>query len=150
MATTTIALPQRGRLREVLSFAAVGGINTALDFTVLNLLVWLTHQSNGAWLFGLDAVAFTVGMVSSYCLNARVTFRHRAGNSAGVLGRFIAVSLVGLLINAGVVMCLRLVLGGALPLPLIVNGGKLLATAASLTWNYLALRRWVFVADTSL
>ncbi len=149
MATTTLALPHNGRLREMLSFAAVGGLNTALDFAVLNALIWLTHRNGGAWLFAFDALAFTVGMVSSYLLNARVTFRHRAGRSAGMLARFAAVSVVGLLLNAGIVLALRMSLGGALPLSLLVNGGKLIATAASLIWNYLALRRWVFVADTS-
>jgi putative flippase GtrA len=146
---TTIAVPSTGRLREVVSFAAVGGINTALDFATLNVLVWMTHLNSGAWLFGFDVVAFAVGMVSSYCLNARVTFRSTAGTSTGTLARFVAVSLVGLLLNAGTVLLLRLVLGGTLPLPLVVNGGKLAATAVSLTWNYLALRRWVFAADTS-
>jgi putative flippase GtrA len=150
MATTTLALPRAGRVRELLSFAAVGGVNTALDFAVLNALIWLTHQNGGAWLFGFDALAFTVGMVSSYCLNARVTFRHRTGMSAGLLARFAAVSLVGLLLNAAIVLMLRWLVGGMLPLPLVVNGGKLVATAVSLIWNYLALRRWVFVADTSL
>ncbi|MBA3824109.1 MAG: GtrA family protein [Ktedonobacterales bacterium] len=149
MATTTLALPRAGRLREMLSFVAVGGINTGLDFAVLNVLIWLTHRDGGAWLFGFDALAFTVGMVSSYVLNARVTFRHHAGASTTLLLRFAAVSVVGLLLNAGIVLVLRMVLGSALPLPLIVNGGKLLATGASLIWNYLALRRWVFVADTN-
>jgi len=149
MATTSIALPQYGRLRELFSFAAVGGINTALDFAVLNVLIAVTHRDGGVWLFGFDALAFTVGMISSYCLNAHLTFRHRAGTSAGMLVRFVAISGVGLLLNAGIVLGLRMALGDALPLALIVNGGKLMATVASLIWNYLALRRWVFVADTS-
>jgi hypothetical protein len=82
MASVTSALPRNtsSRLREIGTFALVGVVNTALDFAILNGLILLTHQDHGAWLFGFDLFAFSVGMLSSYFLNARVTFRQ--GNLA--------------------------------------------------------------------
>jgi putative flippase GtrA len=139
--TSTIA---GGRGREIGAFALVGLLNTALDFAILNGLIALTHQDRGAWLFGFDLLAFAVGMGNSYLLNASVTFRQRTGTSVGRIGRFAAVSLVGLLINGAVVLLLRAIAPHALPALVAVNGGKLVATGASLCWNYLALRRWVF------
>lgn len=143
MASVTSAITG-GRGREIGVFALVGVVNTALDFAILNGLMALTHQDHGAWLFGFDLLAFAVGMTSSYLLNARVTFRQRAGTGAGRLLRFAGVSLVGLLINGVIVLLVRGVAPHALPALVAVNGGKLLATGASLCWNYLALRRWVF------
>jgi hypothetical protein len=64
-----------------------------------------------------------------------VTFRHHAELSTGFWRAFVAVSLVGLLLNAGIVLMLR----SAARLPaLLVNGGKLIATTSSLIWNYLS------------
>src|SRR6185437_2763666 len=96
MASVTSALPQHtsSRLREIGAFALVGVANTALDFAILNGLILLTHQDRGAWLFGFDLFAFSVGMLSSYFLNARVTFRQSDLASGGRVLRFLAVSIV--------------------------------------------------------
>ncbi len=146
MASVTSTLPRRagGRLREMGAFALVGVINTALDFAILNGLIVLTHHNNGAWLFGFDLFAFSAGMLSSYLLNARITFGQNDLAHGGRILRFLAVSVVGLLINGAVVLGLRQLTGHALPPTLAINGAKLVATAASLCWNYLAQRRWVF------
>jgi putative flippase GtrA len=142
IAATTVT--RRARLREIAAFAAVGVINTGLDFATLNILIALTHRDSGLALVGFDVVAFSVGLASSYFLNMRVTFRSRAA-SRNAAWLFIAVCLGGLIINATLVALLRPALGHALAPALAINVAKLVATGASLVWNYVALRRWVFL-----
>ncbi len=143
---TTIApanMARMARLREIATFAAAGVINTSLDFATLNLLIALTHRDSGAALVGYDIVAFSAGLVSSYVLNMRVTFRARVASKHAAL-LFVAVCLGGLAINATLIALLRPMLGHALASTLAINTAKLVATGASLVWNYVALRRWVF------
>jgi putative flippase GtrA len=146
MASATTTIVSGGRLREMGAFALVGVANTALDFAILNGLIVLTHQDHGLGLFLCDLVAFTIGMISSFFLNARVTFRQQGPVGSVQVARFIGVSLVGLLINGALVWAMSPILGHALPGMLAVNGGKLIATGASMIWNYLALRAWVFAS----
>ena len=142
--SSPMPLPIRTRWREVGSFVLVGVLNTALDFAVLNILIAVTHHTSGGWLFGFDLCAFSIGVISSYVLNARITFRQQGLGNGRTIALFVSVSLVGLLINASLVLMLSMVLGHAVSPTLAINGGKLVATGASLCWNYLAMRRWVF------
>lgn len=144
MASATTTIVSGGRLREVGTFALVGVLNTALDFAILNGLIALTHQDHGLGLFLCDLVAFSVGMLSSFILNMRVTFRHQGSTGGAQMARFIGVCLVGLLINGVLVWAISPTLGHALPGMLAVNGSKLIATGASMIWNYVAMRAWVF------
>lgn len=140
------SIRQRVFVREITLFVLVGALNTVADFSTLNLLIVITHIHQGPLLFALNGVSFTVAVIISYVLNTRVTFRQGDVTDLGQMARFLAVSLVGLLLNSTVVL-LTAPWFDRLQSPLLaVNAGKLLATGASLGWNYLAMRRFVYAS----
>jgi putative flippase GtrA len=130
--------------REIVLFALVGALNTAADFSTLNLLVAITHIHQGPALFALNGVSFTVAVILSYVLNTRLTFRQRDVTDLRQLARFIGVSVVGLLLNSTAVLLAAPWFDRLQSPTLAVNAGKLLATGVSLCWNYLAMRRFVY------
>lgn len=122
-------------------FAVVGVANTAIDFGVFNLLLWLSVPRAAA-----NAAAVCVALVFSYAVNSRWTFGQSAtGWRAAV--PFVAVTLGGMLLNTGVVA----LLGDPARFPalpyaavLVPNAAKVLGTGVSMVWNYLGYARFVF------
>lgn len=131
-------------LREVVLFAGIGVMNTAIDFLVLNLLILLTHHDQGWWLLPFDGIAFLAGLINSYILNGRLTFRNSGPGNAWRFLRFIGVNAVGLLVNTLVVWGLSPVLGAVVSPVLATNMSKVVATFFSLVWNYFAMKYWIF------
>ena len=130
---------------RVIRFGAVGGVNTLIDFGILNLLMWMTEITGGSGLLLCNVVAFVVASLNSYLMNKEWTFEEEAKGSPGQYALFLAFSTGGLAINSGVLYLLT-----AFPLvetssPILwANGAKAGATAASMVWNFLTYRRFVF------
>lgn len=121
-------------LTQMMKFAVVGGINTALDIAVFSALVYLFDWD----VIVSNTLGFCAGVINSYVLNARWTFKNRrieAGPLAN-LGTFFVVSIVGLGISNLTIWLLATNLG-----PI---GAKLIAVVASFAWNFTASRRFVF------
>lgn len=121
--------------RQFARFSVVGLASTAVDVGVLWVLMgagWLLPAANVA--------SYVAGGAVNFALNRRVTFPDAHGAFAARLGRFALVSVVGLALNTGVTALLAPLLG--------VTLAKLLATAASLVWNFLAQRAWTFRPST--
>jgi putative flippase GtrA len=138
------SIRQREIAREISLFCLVGMLNTGADFGTLNFLVATTHIHQGLALFALNGVSFAVAVSISYVLNTRWTFRQAGTSDLGQMARFIGVSLVGLLLNSAVVLLTAAWFDRWHAPLLALNAGKLLATGASLLWNYFALRRFVY------
>ena len=56
--------------KQLTTFAAIGVLNTAVDVTIYTLLIWLTVP-----LLLAIIISTTAGMVCSYVLNRRFTFK---------------------------------------------------------------------------
>jgi putative flippase GtrA len=142
-------LPERFQARayEITLFVIVGLLNTVVDFTVLNLLVILTHYSSGLWLIGFTCMGFLAAVINSYLLNGRLTFRGQTSGSSYKFIRFIAVNAVGMVINSVIVWFVVLLIGNRLPVLVAINVSKILAISCSFSWNYFAIKRWVFTAQ---
>jgi putative flippase GtrA len=132
---------------QFLRFAVIGAINTGLDFAILNLLMYLTGVYSGPTLVILNFISFTIAVINSYFLNKKWAFKDQANGDQGrkfVL--FIVISLIGALINTGIVA------GGTTYIPpmlglskeLWANVMKLAATGASLVWNFIGYKLFVF------
>ena len=117
-----------GRLSK---FGVVGVINTAVDYIVFAVLV----QLFAVHVVPANIAGYGAGIVNSFVLNARFTFRDRAGGG-NRFGLFVVVNLVGLVLSTGVVWMLSLTLH-----PLLA---KLAATGVTLIWNYAMSDRFVF------
>ncbi len=127
---------------EKLRFGAVGMVNTAVDFIVLNIF---------AGLFGVpivlsNIVSTTTAMLVSFTLNKRAVFQGSEKGGVKQLFLFFVVTLTGVwLVQGGVLAAVHHLLGPAgLPEPFILNVAKLAGICVGLIWNYLWYSRVVF------
>jgi putative flippase GtrA len=130
----TATLPSRlSRLAQPLTFALIGAANTVLDVALFAALL-------GAGLAPVPAntVSYGSGILTSYVLNGRLTFRLGWAElaSARKLGAFALTALTGLLISNLVVGLLAGPIG---PMP-----AKLCSLLASFAWNYTLAKRFAF------
>lgn len=131
---------------QVVKFAEVGVSNMAIDFGILNLLIWLTGVTGGWSIAPLNAASFLVATTNSYFWNKFWTFK-KAGTAGGKkFTQFLIISTIGIGINTGIVVA-----GTSLMAPFLqmspgawVNVMKILATFASMTWNFLGYKFIVF------
>jgi putative flippase GtrA len=130
---------------EKIRFGMVGIANTALDFVILFALT----------AFGFDKIAAnyvstTVAFVFSFFINRSFTFKSKNKNIRRQFILFVTVTLVGLwaiqpIVIAGVSWLLA---GSALAEPVVLFIAKVIATVASLIWNYLFYSRLVFKSSS--
>ncbi len=83
-------------LREVVSFALIGVLNTALSLTV----IWLVAQAGGGPYLA-NVCGYALGLANSFAMNRAFTFRD-APQSAGAAWRFIATFGMSYAVNLGV------------------------------------------------
>lgn len=126
---------------EKIRFAVVGGFNTALDFAILFTLTFM----------GVDKIVanyFSTGisLIFSFFANKSFTFKNKTGNAKKQFTLFLVITIIGLWVIQ------PLIIWGATSAmaPYIPNEAvnlfvaKLLATVASLIWNYVLYSRIVF------
>jgi len=137
-----------GSVMRVIRFGAVGGVNTLIDFGILNLLMWTTGVKAGGGLILCNAVAFIAASLNSYLMNKGWTFEDGSKGSPGQFALFLAFSAGGLAINSGVLYLLTTLHLEVTSSPILwANGAKAVASAASMVWNFLTYRRFVFAWD---
>lgn len=128
-------------------FAAVGLSSTAIDFGVLNILSLATGITAGFILGGVNIPGFGVAVFNSYFWNKFWTFK--AGGEGGLFhdfSKFLAVAIVGLVLNSGIVIFITTYLPpfwGLSP-ETHLNIAKVIATLLVLVWNFLGLKFIVF------
>lgn len=119
--------------RQFTRFAVIGAFATGLQYLILILLV----QGGLAGAVMASSIGFAISSAFNYLLNRRFTFRS-ARSHTHALPRFMAVAAIGLCIN-GLLMWLF-----SSPLELHYLVAQLLATGATLVWNYSMNRLWTF------
>ncbi len=126
---------------EKIRFAIVGGANTALDFTLLFIFVSL----------GINAIVGNylstgISFIFSFFVNKSFTFKNKGGKVARQFILFIAVTIIGLwVIQPIIILAMTSLLQ---PLQwnesVVLFVAKIIATVASLIWNYFFYSRLVF------
>ena len=132
---------------QFIKFAFVGGINTGIDFAVLNSLMWISGIYEGKEIIFLNIIAFTVATINSYFMNKRWTFEVKGKKEVGKeFSQFILISLIGISINTGIVYSITTFIEPSFGLssPLWANFAKASATAISLIWNFIGYKFIVF------
>ncbi|OGE81368.1 MAG: hypothetical protein A3H72_03750 [Candidatus Doudnabacteria bacterium RIFCSPLOWO2_02_FULL_48_8] len=132
---------------QFIRFAIIGGLNTAIDFALLNLLSWATGIYEGNWIILLNTISFSVAVINSYILNKRWAFGDQGSGEGGrKFTLFLAVSIVGAVINTAVVRVVSTNIDPMFGLSqeLWLNVGKVLATGLSLVWNFIGYKILVF------
>lgn len=148
-----VTAPKNGLLKLIKQFSkfvVVGGINTAIDFIILRILVAVTGIVGGVGIIVLNSLSFSVAVVNSYFLNKHWTFEDKtqstSTNEGFKFSQFFAVSLVGLAINGGIVYLITTHVSPVLGISHAnwVLVGKLFATGVSLFWNFIGYKIFVF------
>ena len=128
-------------------FITIGVSNTAIDFGILNLLIFLTGVKSGYLYSVFKAVSFIIAITNSYLWNRFWTFENPETNERGKqLFKFVAVTSVGFVINVSVASFVVNVIGppaGISPV-LWANVGALISLVFSVFWDFLGFKFIVF------
>jgi putative flippase GtrA len=132
---------------QLAKFAAVGTFNTLLDAAVLNVLIYLTAVASGLGFTAFKGVSFITANIASYFWNRYWTFSASGKATTGEFGKFFGVSVVGLALNIGVASLIVNVMGApaGVSLERWANVGFIVATLASLAWNFVGYKFFVFI-----
>ncbi len=127
---------------EKVRFVLVGGTNTAVDFIILFLLASILNVP----VFLANIVSTSVALGVSYVLNKKAVFKNDSATNLRQIMAFIVVTLVGLWVLQGTIIWLvgDLLQSLSLNETIVLFLGKVIASAFSLTWNYLWYSRVVF------
>lgn len=128
-------------------FITIGVSNTAIDFGVLNLLIFLTGVKSGYLYSVFKATSFLIAITNSYLWNRFWTFENPQTNERGKqLFKFIAVTSVGFVINVSVASFVVNVIGppAGISLVLWANVGALISLVFSVFWDFLGYKFIVF------
>ena len=126
-------------------FIVTGGLNTFLDFAVLNLLMSRTGIVAGWWFSLFKALSFAVAVINSYFWNKHWTFE-AGGKKRAEFIEFLLISLIGLGINVGTASFMVRYIEPFSDMSAITwaNASALVATALALLWNFLGYKFLVF------
>ena len=132
-------------LAQLGKFAAVGFLNTAIEFGILNLLSLATGITAGLVVGGINVPGFAVAVVNSFFWNKFWVFRGGGKHTWQDFPKFFAVTLIGLFINSGMIILITSN-GGVTSLTggILLNTAKVFATVVSLSWNFLGYKFLVF------
>jgi putative flippase GtrA len=123
--------------RQLSKFAAVGVLNTAIDFALFTLLYFLF----GIPIVIANTVAYCTGVVNSFVWNKYWTFAEQKQSSRTLhqFPLFFGLYLVGLGLSNLTVWAL------ALSMPALLAKG--FAIGVSFLWNFWSTRRFVYTAS---
>ena len=133
-------------INQFSKFIVIGFMNTAIDFAILNFLMWWTGIYSGASIILLNMVSFSIAVFNSYFWNKYWTFRDLDKVEAKEFSQFILVTLIGLAINSSIVYGVTTLVSpmfGISP-ELWANIAKVAATGFSLIWNFIGYKFIVF------
>jgi putative flippase GtrA len=135
-------------LRQFGRFAAVGTLNTLLDISVLNLLIYFTGFAAGLYFSLFKAISFLVATTNSYFWNKFWTFQSKTLTNFAEYFRFAVFTFIGVLLNNGTASFLVNIVGPKANFSPIAwaNLAALLAVAVSFLWNFCSYRYIIFSA----
>ncbi|MDR1183813.1 MAG: GtrA family protein [Coriobacteriales bacterium] len=120
-------------------FVLIGGMNTILDFAILNILSMVLSA------VAANTVSTGITMAISFVLNKKYTFEANSKNYAREVFLFILFTLFGLWVLQNLVITgLLMAIPDNWPEVVRLNGAKLIATGVSMVWNFLAYKHIVF------
>jgi len=141
----------RGEVKLFVKFAAVGAAGALTHFTIFNVLLQLLRFSA----YIANTFGFSAAVIQNFFLNRSWTFAEKRGsNASSQLVQFVVVSLLGLLINMGVLALVRYtampfwqeVFANQPQMATLVGDNFALAVAIGVVmfWNFAINRLWTF------
>ncbi|PKM76651.1 MAG: hypothetical protein CVU90_11215 [Firmicutes bacterium HGW-Firmicutes-15] len=127
---------KKHQIIQFLSFCLVGLGNTAVDFTVFFLL----NLAGVPYLFA-QMISYSSGIVNSFILNRKWTFRLTYNTNVIEVAKFIIVNGLSLLVSS----CLIYILHDINQMNLWI--AKIAATGVGIAVNFIGSRLWVFAGN---
>ena len=132
-------MARKENLLEVLRFALAGGVCFLIELGVFTGL----HAGLGLDTLIATPIAFLVSVIVNYLLCVRWVFHGAAEQGGGAKAGFLITSLIGLLLNEGLMLLLRVIFGEEQVLFTLFGFGvtmamvnKCIATLLVMVWNY--------------
>lgn len=131
----------REKHAQKVRYILVGGSNTVLDFLLLFLFTGLGVNKIVA-----NYMSTGISMIISFVANRKFTFKNKSGNKKRQFALFIAITVFGMWVIQPLVI--HLATNALAPhinstaIELFI--AKVIATGASMVWNYLMYSRIVF------
>jgi putative flippase GtrA len=119
---------------QFLKFAVVGVLNSAIHYLIFLFL----YSVLGTQYLLASIIGYVAGMVNSYVLNRRWTFKSRNRRLMTELSRFVVVNLVSLGANLGL---LYLLVSNGLMAP---TWAQIVAIVGSTLVNFVLNKFWTF------
>lgn len=151
---------------QVGKFAIVGILNTLIDVSILNLLVYFSFVATlivfGQKFLIANIISVAIAMINSFILNKQWTFKAEEGNIYKQIFQFLAITIVGMFVihqiifNAlyyGLPQISNLIISIVHFLKLsgyfsdsfiALNFAKIIAIIGSLIWNFIGYKFIVF------
>jgi putative flippase GtrA len=116
----------RAVVLKAMSFAAVGVVNSAVDFGVFSLAFY----GFGLRIVSANLLSWSIAVSGSYVMNSLTTFAHESGGKLrpGAYAHFVFAQVAGLIANTATVFV------ASYFMPVLL--GKLLAIGASFVVNF--------------
>lgn len=130
----------RSWILQIAKFASVGMINTGVDLGIYFLLTGYISFF-GDFVFLSKAFSYSMGVITSYILNQRWTFKSSDSSSQRFL-YFVFINLFSAILNAGLLTVFINIMGLNQVIALIV------VTSITFAWNFLASKFLVFPDNT--
>ncbi len=93
----------KDELFRIIKFGLVGGLNTLVDRGIFALLVGLA----GLHFVPAKCISYAAGLLNSYALNSRWTFKKDGERSPRVIVKFVIVNFIALGVNLGAIALLK-------------------------------------------
>lgn len=128
-------------------FSAIGFTNAAVDFGILNLLIFYSGVAAGIWFSVFKATSFLIAAIHSYFWNKYWSFE--AGES-GVSGqeffKFFIISIIATLVNVVSASIVVNIIGSQFGLSseAWANIGAVVGSAVALIFSFVGFRKFVF------
>ena len=114
-------------LAQIMKFGVVGVIATVIDFGIMNLL----HYGLGLNILIANTSGFIISLIFNYLASMKYVVAHKEGMSRRrEFIIFVVLSVIGLVLNDGIVLALNAGLG------LEANIAKICATALVMVYNF--------------
>jgi putative flippase GtrA len=133
-------------LYQFAKFAAVGTLNTVVDFGVLNLEIFFSGIYSGVVYSAFKAISFLASTTNSFFWNKYWTFSAGGKATAGETAKFYTVAVVGWILNVSAAsLVVNVLKRPAIISPAIWdNVGALAGVAAAFLWDFLGYKYLVF------
>ena len=133
-------------------FGLVGLFNTGIDFAIFNGAIFVSGIEKGPAIIGFKSFSFLVALLNSYFWNKLWTFKKADSVSRkDEFLRYTVVTVIGFLLNIGITAFIVNYIPPMHGWPQVKwdNLAAVIATGASLLWNFVGYKLVVFHDGTS-